>query len=667
FLISERQVMLILGDSGSGKSTFNRHLEHQLWTEYKQGGPIPLFINLPAIDRPDRDLIGKQLKLNNFKDDQIQEMKQHRQLVLICDGYDETRLSINLYTSNHLNQPGQWNVKMIISCRNTYLSRDYKDRFRPLGANHYNNSSQGHFEEATIVPFSRSDIQTYVEHHVHGLVVQGFLVDQSDTSINEYMKKLSTIPNMMDLVKNPFLLTLALRTLPFVSIDDLDLSVITATRLQLYDKFIKHWIRSSKKRLHRTTHSQATDAVFQQLLEANFRRCVIDYLKELAGAIFRHQAGQSIVDYIDLNDDKTWKANFFGPSPQPTLLREASPLSRAGISHWFIHQSLLEYFRALGYHDSTSYDDDDSDDDGDEFRGGGGNSRGGGGNSTAGNSDSCDGSNDSSGGSSDSSGDNNDSADDKNNSTSNSSDPPGDSDDSPIGGGDSPNNSNNPPSGGGDSPGSDGSPPGKTPSSQGNDDGSRGSKDSPDENEDDPRRDKDESRSSDVSVPSRAPSSFSDDPFSRNNLTKEPAVLQFLVERAQSDNRLKERLLTAIQDAQSDAKPSLAAANAITILVKAGERFNDIGMDLKGVRIPSDYLSEGSFESNTSWKKAHTLPRLLRPPVQGMGMTTMRSLSLLSAAASATEMAISFGLLAQRPKPAMLEHPVAKAVPKLSM
>ncbi|KAF9081368.1 hypothetical protein BGX29_004566, partial [Mortierella sp. GBA35] len=390
-------------------------------------------------------------------------------------------------------------------------------------ADHYNNSSQGHFEEATIVPFSRSDIQTYVEHHVRSPVVQEFLADQSDTSINEYMKKLSIIPNMMELVKNPFLLTLALRTLPFVSIDDLDLSVITATRLQLYDKFIKHWIRSSKNRLHRTTRSQATDAVFQQLLEANFKRCVIDYLKKLAGAIFHHQDGQSIVDYIDLKEYNTWKANFFGPSPQPTLLREASPLSRAGIHHWFIHQSLLEYFRALGYHDSTNYDDDDdSDDDGDEFRGGegnsrggGGDSRGGGGNSTAGNrdssddstdsssgnNDSSDGNNDSSDGSNDSSGGNNDSADDKDNSTSNSSDPPGDSDDSPSGGGDSLNNNGNPPSGGGYSPGSGGDPPGDPPGSQGNDDGRRGSKESPDENGDDTRRDKDGSRSSDVSVP----------------------------------------------------------------------------------------------------------------------------------------------------------------------
>lgn len=34
FLEGNSQVMLILGDSGAGKSTFNHHLEHRLWEYY---------------------------------------------------------------------------------------------------------------------------------------------------------------------------------------------------------------------------------------------------------------------------------------------------------------------------------------------------------------------------------------------------------------------------------------------------------------------------------------------------------------------------------------------------------------------------------------------------------------------------------------------------------
>ncbi|KAF9537249.1 hypothetical protein EC957_008594, partial [Mortierella hygrophila] len=56
FLAGNSQVILILGDSGAGKSTFNQHLEYQLWQRYNTGDRIPLFVNLPALERPERDL-----------------------------------------------------------------------------------------------------------------------------------------------------------------------------------------------------------------------------------------------------------------------------------------------------------------------------------------------------------------------------------------------------------------------------------------------------------------------------------------------------------------------------------------------------------------------------------------------------------------------------------
>ncbi|KAF9112031.1 hypothetical protein BGX30_007395, partial [Mortierella sp. GBA39] len=214
FLASERQVMLVLGDSGSGKSTFNRHLEHRLWTDYKQGGPIPLFINLPAIDRPDQDLIAKHLRANNFSDDQIQEMKQHRELILICDGYDESQQQDNIHRSNALNQPGQWNTKMVISCRTQFLGPTYIDRFKPQPTDRYASGSQDVFQEAVITPFSKDQVKNYVEQYAQDPQTVLLFRNQSAWTSEEYMYKLSAIPNIMDLVKNPFLLTLALKALP---------------------------------------------------------------------------------------------------------------------------------------------------------------------------------------------------------------------------------------------------------------------------------------------------------------------------------------------------------------------------------------------------------------------------------------------------------------------
>ncbi|KAF9946066.1 hypothetical protein BGZ72_000712, partial [Mortierella alpina] len=92
----EQKMLLLLGESGIGKSTFNMELEHQLWSEYeKHTGRIPLFINLPAIVRPEQDLIAKQLRKLQFEEPQIRELKK-RKFVLICDGYDESQQTHNL-------------------------------------------------------------------------------------------------------------------------------------------------------------------------------------------------------------------------------------------------------------------------------------------------------------------------------------------------------------------------------------------------------------------------------------------------------------------------------------------------------------------------------------------------------------------------------------------
>ncbi|KAF9149024.1 WD_REPEATS_REGION domain-containing protein, partial [Linnemannia schmuckeri] len=239
FLKSERQVMLILGDSGAGKSTFNMNLELGLLQAYKSGDPIPLFINLPSIRDPEDDMIGKQLKAHGFSKAQILNLKEHRQFILICDGYDESQLTTNLHTSNSFNCAGQWSVKLIISCRTQYLGQDYHGRFVPQRGSHYRRRTLALFQEAIIAPFSKNQIRNYVGQYVP--------LKPRTWTIQNYMEKLTTIPNLLNLVKNPFLLTLALETLPDVTEGKVDLSAVLVTRVQLYDIFVEHWLDVNKR------------------------------------------------------------------------------------------------------------------------------------------------------------------------------------------------------------------------------------------------------------------------------------------------------------------------------------------------------------------------------------------------------------------------------------
>ncbi|KAG0231582.1 hypothetical protein BGX31_005478, partial [Mortierella sp. GBA43] len=332
-LANNQQVFLVLGDSGSGKSTFNRELECQLWQEYKKNGPIPLLINLPAIDKPENDMIAKQLRKAEFTEPQIRELKLYRKFILICDGYDESQQTHNLYISNRLNESGEWNGKMIISCRSESLGVDYRSRFQPGDRN--NRSEASLLQEAVITPFSTKQVQEYIDQYVS--------LHRPLWDSNQYKTALDGIPSLKELVKNPFLMSLSLEVLPRMVDPGQKMSTTQITRVALYDQFIEHWLERGKKRLGEKNLSPQARSAFENLSDEGFIQNGIDFLKKLSVAIYKHQDGQPNVQYSRYKDEQTWKGSFFSREEEKQLLREACPLIRNGNQHQFIHRSLLEY------------------------------------------------------------------------------------------------------------------------------------------------------------------------------------------------------------------------------------------------------------------------------------------------------------------------------------
>lgn len=445
FLASERQVMLIIGDSGVGKSTFNVFLERELWENYTPGGAIPLLINLPAISDPERQLIDKQLRIYNFSDDQIYELKKNHRFVFICDGYDEAQMRTNIYATNLLNQPDQYQAKMIISCRTQYLGSDYRARFQPPPGR-YDEISRELFQEAVVTPFSKVQIDMYVEQYVE----QHASRETSTWVKADYMDKLKSIPNLMDLVTNPYLLTLSLRVLPKVAQDIDGVSRRAFTRTLLYDAFVDDWLHVHRSRLQSSSLSEEGRATFDMMQEAGFRNICVTFQMELATAIFEKQEANPVVMYSHLRDKNTWKAEFFSPDSKTTLLRESSLITRSGNVYRFIHRSFLEYF----YSRSIVGDSHD---------------------------------------------------------------------------------------------------------------------------------------------PVDLPLSVAGHPLSQRSLIDEPSIVQFLCDRVQQNSSFKQELLTIVERSKTDSMASQAAANAVTILFRAGCRLCRI--DMQGVRIPGADLSGGELDS----------------------------------------------------------------------
>ncbi|KAF9993090.1 hypothetical protein BGZ80_008287, partial [Entomortierella chlamydospora] len=239
--------------------------------------------------------------------------------------------------SNHLNQPGQWRAQMVISCRTEYNGVEYKDCFQPTDRN--NGGDTGQFQEAIISPFTKEQIQDYIGQYVS--------LKKSSWGSEKYLQALEQIPNLQDLVKNPFILKISLEVLPRLLRTNTNFSSTRITRVQLYDEFVALWIDRGKIRLREMELSPYDKSTFKRIADSGFQQYGITYLKELVTAIYEHQNGNPVVRYSERVDRRTWKETFFSDKDGSHLLREVIPLTRNGDQYRFIHKSLLEYGLSL--------------------------------------------------------------------------------------------------------------------------------------------------------------------------------------------------------------------------------------------------------------------------------------------------------------------------------
>lgn len=345
FLSSDQKVFLLLGDSGAGKTSFSQVLELDLWQAYKKKtSPIPLYINLPTIEKPEHDMVAKHLLQMGLTVTQISELRFYRNFILICDGYDESQQVQNLYTSNRLNRLGGWSAKMVINCRSKYLGVNYQDHFQP--EDHNRRPVPAQFQEAVITPFSKDQIKGYIKQYVSAHTARPSL-----WRAEEYLQALKVNPSFKELSKNPFMLTLSLKALPRMVNSGQELSTVRVTSVELYDRFVEYWLDRSKEQLGKKDLSSPERAAFGNLSE-EFTQNGIDFIKKLSVAIYREQNGHPVVEYSHPNDEMSWKAAFVNPDDEKQkILREVCPLTQNGDQYRFIHHSLQEYGLALAIFD----------------------------------------------------------------------------------------------------------------------------------------------------------------------------------------------------------------------------------------------------------------------------------------------------------------------------
>ncbi|KAG0046914.1 hypothetical protein BGZ83_007942 [Gryganskiella cystojenkinii] len=328
FLASNQEVLLILGDSGAGKSTFGARLEQQLWAQYSPGSPIPLFVSLPAVMHSESAIIHQYLDTYNlFSAAQVEELKRTRQFILICDGYDEWHRWSNLHTANRLNRPNQWQAKLIIFCREDYLVPEYRPYFEPQSEcleGQSASSDSSLLEEVVIVPFQADQIREYIDQYRIADGTQDNFGEAPVWTTRHYMEKLDAASNLKDLIKNPFLLKLSLDTLPKMAP-----TVSKMSRVELYDAFVNHHFENELVRLSNQKRNEKMSLVELsefEMIEQEFVILAREFSRHLSESIFKELGGVNAVEYTSTIDSKSWKVEFFGDHPKSKLLRESSLL-----------------------------------------------------------------------------------------------------------------------------------------------------------------------------------------------------------------------------------------------------------------------------------------------------------------------------------------------------
>ncbi|CAD8077824.1 unnamed protein product [Paramecium sonneborni] len=136
----EKDVMLLSGFAGSGKSRAAKKIEEFIWqSQGIQSEWIPIYVSLPTLKNPKYNLLDQALESENYQFDkyQIKEFKdaickKKAKVVLILDSYDEMKqdcIQQNLIMTNKLIQDlniekNDRQLKIIITTRREILNTD---------------------------------------------------------------------------------------------------------------------------------------------------------------------------------------------------------------------------------------------------------------------------------------------------------------------------------------------------------------------------------------------------------------------------------------------------------------------------------------------------------------------------------------------------------------
>ena len=330
------QVLLLLGDSGAGKSLFCQHLEKVLWDTYEPGHRVPVRIELRRVQQDGvRNCVDKTFQDAGFNEAAIAKLRRERRFLFLLDGYDEIGGSErrDLYADNHLQD---WAAKVLITCRTQYLSNfsRYKHLFTP---------SQGKqsLVKYYMSPFDDIQIQRYLSDYTAFVAQDPQARGAITWDAATYLSKLKSIPGLFELVTSPLLLKIVIKVLPKLTTLQPQQRM---TRTRVYDTFIAKWFGRALDKIKECS-GVADDCTITSFADYAERLAFAMYQQDVSEVYYQPPAAQGRRRRRQVNYD--WSEFFSNDTPAVVRQRSACPLRLSGDDRYsFIHKSFMEYFCA---------------------------------------------------------------------------------------------------------------------------------------------------------------------------------------------------------------------------------------------------------------------------------------------------------------------------------
>lgn len=341
FLGSEYPALLILGDYGSGKTSFCYIYTLELLDKFLQGTSkyLPILIKLRGynkavgINQLLTDYFVNTLGINNFNILSLKLLLKYTNVVLIFDGFDEIAKKVDFDIKYEVLKEicgfSEGETKIIVTCRPNYFQNatEFKQIFQD---SHYpyepGDQPLLEFIENSIAELDLSQIKQYIESYQNEL-------NESNISISEILKIIANTHDLTDLSKRPFLLYMILSTLPNILKEERTKKNIKINAYKLYHIYTDTWIKREERK-NKTLIKQEDKELFCKELAFELYTSNVDSLsyKDFPMIIKKHFNKLERIEDIDYFTRDIQSCSFLTSD-------------RTG-EFKFIHKSFMEYFVA---------------------------------------------------------------------------------------------------------------------------------------------------------------------------------------------------------------------------------------------------------------------------------------------------------------------------------